>query len=319
MKNKNILVLGGTGFIGINILKFFSKFKNYKIYSTYNKRKKINISNVKWLKADLRNPLDVQKVFGSQNFDYVFQTAATTSGSKDIINQPYLHVTDNAIMNSVILRACYNFKIKHFIFFSCTVMYHSSQIPLLEQDFNPSKKINPKYFGVGNTKLYIEKMCEFYASISNTKFTVIRHSNIYGPFDKFELEKSHFFGATITKVMNSDKQITIWGLGKEKRDFLYVDDLMSLLKIAINKQKNKFKIYNCSYGKSYSIEEITKKIILHSNKKLKINYDKRAPNINTDIAISSKLAKKELNWKPKTSLDKGIKKTIKWWKSNFEK
>ena len=46
-----------------------------------------------------------------------------------------------------------------------------------------------KYFGVGWTKIYIEKLCEFYSNISNTKFTIIRHSNIYGPYDKFDLEK----------------------------------------------------------------------------------------------------------------------------------
>ena len=55
----------------------------------------------------------------------------------------------------------------------------------------------PQYFGAGWTKVYIEKMCEFYSRIGDTKYTVMRHSNVFGPHDKFDLEKSHVFGATI--------------------------------------------------------------------------------------------------------------------------
>ena len=62
--------------------------------------------------------------------------------------------------------------------------------------------------------------CNFYSSLGITKYTVIRHSNIYGPYDKFDLEKSHFMGATITKVLTA-KNIEVWGEGKESRDFVY--------------------------------------------------------------------------------------------------
>ena len=67
---------------------------------------------------------------------------------------------------------------------------------------------------------------------------VIRHSNIYGPYDKYDLDKSHVFGATITKVMtNKNNRIEVWGKGTERRDFLYVDDLVDFISLAIKKQK----------------------------------------------------------------------------------
>ena len=102
-------------------------------------------------------------------------------------------------MNSYLFRAAFEHKVKHVIFFSCTVMYPSSEHALKETDFDANKALYPRYFGVGNTKLYIEKMCEFYAGISDTKFTAIRHSNIYGPHDKFDLERSHVFGEQLQK------------------------------------------------------------------------------------------------------------------------
>ena len=76
-------------------------------------------------------------------------------------------------------------------------MYPSSKKATKEKDFNGN--IIDKYKGAGETKVYLEN-CKFYSMLGNTKFTIIRHSNIYGPHDKYDLDKSHVFGATITKV-----------------------------------------------------------------------------------------------------------------------
>ena len=86
-------------------------------------------------------------------------------------------------------------------------------------------------------KIYVEKLCEFYSKFGVNKF-LIRHSNIYGPYDKFDLKKSHVFGATVAKIMNQkNKFIEVWGNGSEQRNFLHVDDLMNFIDLAIKKQK----------------------------------------------------------------------------------
>ena len=152
--------------------------------------------------------------------------AAVTSGAKDIIERPYIHVTDNAIMNSLLLQSAFENNVSHFIFPSCTVMYQSSNRPLKETDFDANKGLVSHYFGVGWTKVYIEKMCEFFSRLGKTKYTVFRHSNVFGPYDKFDLEKSHVFGATLTKIMTLEEKIVVWGDGTEKRDLIYVEDLI---------------------------------------------------------------------------------------------
>ena len=98
-------------------------------------------------------------------------------------------------------------------------MHQSSDKPLKETDFDANKEIHPNYFGVGWTKVYIEKMCEFYSRIGNTKYTVIRHTNIFGPYDKYDLKRSHVFGATMTKIMTTEEgqNIEVWGTGEEER------------------------------------------------------------------------------------------------------
>ena len=237
--NRKILVCGATGFMGRNIAEFFESLEGYEVYATGFKRELEGWDSNRFFKVDLTNRQQVQNLFENNKFDVVVQAAATTSGSKDILEKPYLHVTDNAVMNSLILQACYDSGVEHFLFLSCGVMYNPDRSPVSEEDFNLDEGIYDKYFGVGWTKVYIEKMCEFFAGLGRTKHTVIRHSNTYGPYDKYDLEKSHMFGATITKVMTAEDggEIIVWGdgLGTE-RDLLYVDDVVDVIHEAVEKQ-----------------------------------------------------------------------------------
>lgn len=315
---KKVLICGATGFIGRNIVNHFSKKENLDIYGTYYKSDPYQIPKIHMVSADLTNKKDVDRVI--KGMDIVIQAAATTSGANDIIKKPYYHVTDNAVMNSLIFRAAHEHNISHLIFFSCTVMYQSSNKPLKESDFNASEGIYPKYFGVGWTKVYIEKMAEFYSRIGNTKYTVIRHSNIYGPYDKFDLKHSHVFGATITKIMEArDKgEIVVWGEGEEERDLLYVSDLVNFVEIAIDKQISKFELFNVGLSKSISVADLVRKIIKYSGKRLKIRYDKRKPTLKTKICLNTTKAKRLLGWSPRVSLNEGIKKTMNWYKLNYK-
>jgi|TARA_B100000378_G_C18032982_1_gene408115 nucleoside-diphosphate-sugar epimerase len=315
---KNILICGASGFIGKNLVLYFAGKKKYNLIGTYHKKKSTNnLKNIKWIKTDLRNFDQCIKV--TKNMDIVMQCAATTSGSRDIIRAPYLHVTDNAVMNSYLLRASYINKVKHFIFTSCTVMYKNSNKPLTEKEVD-EKKIFKNYYGVGHTKLYIEKMCKFFSKISDIKFTVIRHSNIYGPFDKFDKKKGHFIGSSIYRVFNEKtKKINIFGMGNEMRDYLYVNDLLSFIDLAIKKQKENFQIFNCSYGKSFKIKEILQIILKISGSNKKIENISSEKNINVNILVNSNKAKNILRWKPKTTIHKGIKLTIDWFKKKYLK
>ena len=312
---KKILVCGGSGFIGKNLCIQLSKKKVNLTATYFSKKPKLNIKNIKWIKCDLRLLDDCIKV--TKNKDIIIQCAATTSGSNDIIKSPYLHVTDNAIINSYLLKASYINNIKHFIFTSCTVMYKNSKISLKENQVDINK-IYKTYFGVAHTKLYIEKMCKFFSSISKIKFSIIRHSNIYGPYDKFDEKKGHFIGSTIYKIFNLNKLI-INGKGNEKRDFLYIDDFLNFINSVIKKQRSKFVIYNCSYGKSFKIKKILEKIIKISNYKKKIIYNNNAKNINVNILVNSNKAKKELSWFPKIKIDNGLTKAIEWYKKKYDK
>ena len=311
---KKILVCGASGFIGLNLVKFF-KNKNYKVIATYKTKRPKNTYGAIWIKTDLISYKNVKKIV--KNCDGLIQCAAITSGAKNMVSKPFTLVGDNVIMNSLLMKTSVQNNVKHFVFLSCSVMYHHSNKNLKEADYDPTKKLHKVYEGMGLTKVYIENMCKFYAERSNTKFSVIRHTNIYGPHDKFENINAHFMSSVISRLRYASKKLIVWGEGKEKRDFLYIDDLCSAIKNIMDRQKIKFDLVNVSYGKAFSVKNIVKKIKMYMGKRYNIFFDKKKPNIKINILIDNSKMVRQYNWKPKISIDNGIKKTVSWYLNNI--
>ena len=311
---KKILVCGGSGFIGQNIVNYFAS-KNYKIFATYNTKKPKNTLGAKWIKVDLTSLKKIRKII--KKTDIIIQCAAVTAGSKKMVNQPFLFVGDNVTMNSLLMREAVLNKVRHFIFLSCSVMYHHSKKNLKEIDYDPRKKLHHVYEGMALTKVYIENMCKFYANRSKTKFSAIRHTNIYGPHDKFENSNGHFMSSIISKSKYATKKLEVWGNGKEKRDFLYITDLCSAIKNIINEQKIKYELINVSYGKAFSIANIVKKIKILMKKKYTIIFNKKKPSIKINILVDNSKMIRKYNWKPKVSINDGINKTLNWYFQNY--
>lgn len=313
---KKVVICGATGFIGRNLTETLARRADFDVHAIRLNRPEYDCPGVTWHQADLRRVEEVERVLADT--DVVVQAAATTSGSRDILTRPYIHVTDNAVMNSLLLRAAFDLKVKHFVFFSCTVMHQSSDEALTEDDFDANRELHPRYFGVGWTKVYTEKMCEFFSRLGVTKHTVIRHSNIYGPHDKYDLERSHVFGATVTKVMTAaDGKISVWGTGEEGRDLLYVGDLVDFVERAIDRQETPYELFNVGAGAAVTIGDLVKKIVAGSGRDLRIEHDLSQPTIKTTLFLDCSKAAKVLGWTPATSLEAGIGKTIDWWRSNI--
>ena len=310
---QRVLVCGATGFIGRNTVEHLSRRTDIDLVAVVHEKPEFDCPNVEWITADLTKQEDVARAL--YNIDIVIQAAATTSGAGDIVNRPYIHTADNAVMNSHIFRSAYDQNVGQVVFFSCTVMYPSSEIALREEDF--TGEIAPHYFGVGWTKVYLEKMAEFYAGLGRTKYTVLRHSNIYGPHDKFDLERSHMFGATVTKVMTAqDGPIVVWGEGEEARDLLYVDDLIDCVKRAMERQDEPFALYNIGYGEAFPVKEVVSRIIAASGKELEMEFDRSKPTLKTSLFLDCSRAQAALEWRPTTDFNDGVKTTLEWYQAS---
>lgn len=314
---KTMLVCGANGFIGRNVLEFFQR--DYDITAVlfssdvpdYGK-----IEGVRYIIADLRIEQQVKEIFEEQEYNVVVQAAATTTGAKDVIERPYLHVTDNVVMNAWIFREATLNKVGHVLFPSCTVMYQPKETPQSEDDWDAGEEIYSSYFGVGNMKVFTEKMCDFYSRIGQTKFTAFRHSNVYGPYDKFDLDKCHVVPAFVNKIVNAKDTLEIWGSGKAARDVVYIDDLITFIDACIENQTTSYELFNCGAGEAFAIIKLATTIMEVSDKELKIEFDRSKPDIPTTVILDCTKAFGELGWKPSISLKEGLERTCKWYQDN---
>jgi nucleoside-diphosphate-sugar epimerase len=193
-------------------------------------------------------------------------------------------------------------------------MYQPKENPQSEEEWSPLDEMYSAYFGVGNMKMFNEKMCDFYSRIGTTKFTAFRHSNVYGPYDKFDLDKCHVVPAFVNKIINAEDTLEIWGEGKASRDIIYIDDLIDFIDKCIDKQDSKYELYNCGGGQAYPILELAQIIMKLNGKKLKFKFDLTKPDIPTTVILNCDKAKQHLGWEVTTSLEDGLKETCEWYK-----
>lgn len=316
-KDIKILITGGSGFIGQNLTNKLYKngFKNVRV-TIHNTEPKLKYNDYEYMYGDLSNfnfCLDVTK-----DMDIVFNCAAYTTNASDTINDPLLHVTKNVVINNYLIDAAHKNNVKKYIFMSSSSVYPpKGEEAVIETDFLFDEPY-PAYFAVGWMKRYAEVQCEMYAKhIPNPMTTIIiRPANLYGPFDKYDLNKCHVTPATIRKVCEKMNPIPVWGDGTELRDLLYIDDFIDALLIIMEKQ-NEFDIFNVGSNNVYSVNEvleITKKVANHN---APIEYvNNKAPMIPTRRINSDKI-KNILDWEPKISIEEGLKKSCEWVSRNI--
>lgn len=312
---KRVLVCGASGFIGQNLLEHFSSLDNYEAYGTYFKNKP-ETYNPRIFQADLRHR-DVA-IWATQGIDIVINAAALTDGV-GVFSQPgkseEFRDENNKINANMTEAVCIN-RVKHFIFLSCTIVYPSSNMPLIEDQIN-IEKINPIYRIPAKMKIYGEELCQHFANLGSTKYTAVRHTNVYGLYDKFDLHRGHVLASTIVKVLQGEKEIVVWGSGDETRDFLHIDDQVEFIKKAIELQKNSFEIFNVGFGRTYSVNELVEIILSLTGKKLAVIHDLQKPTTSSGISIDVGKARRVLGWKARVDLSEGLSKTIEWYKQNY--
>ncbi len=310
-KNKKVLVAGGAGFVGTNLIKKLLELEA-NVRAADIKELQIQDKRIEYLKCDLTKKEECEKAV--KNIDYVFMLAANTSGAQVMEKTPLVHVTPNLIMNSLLLAASYEAGVKKFLFHSSSTVYPVSDKPCKENDMKYGDLFS-KYYFVGWMKQFSEVLCEMYTRVKNPmKTIVVRPANIYGPCSDFELETSHVIPALIRKVVKRRNPIEVWGDGNEVKDFIYVDDLVEGDLLAMEKIES-FDPINIASGRPCTIKEVLKAILDADNyQDAKIVFNTSKPTMIPKRLIDTSKAKKVLGFEAKTPLIEGIKKTIDWYK-----
>jgi GDP-L-fucose synthase len=312
--NSKILILGATGFVGRNLAEKLYKegYTNLRNHGFTRKLEGFGES----VQGDLRDDKFVEEIM--KGVDVVYHCAASTSNAVDTIYAPLLHVTPNVIINALTMEKAYKEGVKKFIFLSSSTIYPESGERAVRETDNIYESIYKTYFPVGWMKRYAEVLCKMYSEIliNPMQTVIVRPANLYGPHDKYDLDKCHVTPASIIKVATRLDPIPVWGDGTEIRDLLYVEDFCEALQLIMEKEEV-HEIYNIGSNKGYSVNEVIGYLKEIEGLESPIDYvNNKAPMIPTRLIDSYKIFY-TLGWEAKTSIKEGLEKTLNWYKSVY--
>ena len=311
-----VLVAGGTGFIGSNLLLRL-RSPGCRIRATLHTRPAvINHGPIEYVKADLTIMDDCKRVV--EGMDFVFMCAANTSGAAVIAATPLVHVTPNVVMNAQMLEAAYFAKVKKFLFISSSAAYPPTGGRPVREDELFEGEPYESYYCAGWMKRYSEILCKIYAQKIKHPMAavVIRPSNVYGPYDDFDFRTSHMMAALIRRVVERHKPLEVWGTGEDVKDLIYVDDFLDGLLLAFAHASDYLAV-NIATGQGYSVKQVLQTILeVDGYTDADVQFDPSKPTMIPIRLIDTSYARERLGFQTKTSLQEGIRKTITWYRQS---
>jgi UDP-glucose 4-epimerase len=300
----NILVLGGSSFIGYHLIQALKQSGIQPFVADINPPL---AGDVRYKRVDLNTLSRDDPIF--KGIDVIYDLAWTTL-PKTSNEDPARDVNSNLSITLNILRGCVNFGVKKVVFISSggTVYGISDGIPSQERD--PANPI----CSYGITKLMVEKYLNLYRHIYGLDYIVLRPSNAYGEFQNPVGNQGAIavFLAHLLKGM----PITIWGDGSAVRDYLYAGDLAdAMIKVLdYNPSSSEERIFNVGSGKGVSLNELLHIISRVTGLKPTVEYkEARTLDVPCNI-LDISLIKEKMGWLPKWNITSGIEKTWKWMK-----
>lgn len=313
MKNRNVLVAGGTGLVGSN-LTLSIKEAGANIISTFFS-KKPTISQEIYKHFDFTKFKDCMEA--TKDMDYVFICATITSGVKLRKEYPTAFILPNLQIYSGLLEACSRNKVQKVILISSSTVYHETSHPVSENDFDLNKAPYDLFFGIGWLNRYLEQMAKLYYREHNLKIGIVRASYIYGPHDNFDDEKSHVVPALIKRALNKDVPYIVWGTGHTVRDFIYVRDLIDDL-IEVFSSYCVCDPINVGSGKGMTIREAVKDILEVCGHNVNPKYDSTKPESIPYRVLNVDKFNSYFGKKKRTAFKEGIENTVNWYKSTIK-
>ena len=313
-KDSRILVAGARGMVGSAIVRLL-KAQGYTniVEGT---RKKVDFTNQFETKTFIRNCAP----------EYVFLAAAKVGGILGNKNHPAEFIYNNLMIQSNIIDACNHEQVtKKLLFLGSSCIYPKyPNIPITEDQLltGPLESSNSAY---AIAKIAGLKMCQAYREQYDFNAISLMPTNLYGPNDNFDLENSHVLPAMIAKFHSAAvdgytvdmggpwwPDVTLWGDGSARREFLHVDDLARACLVAMEKYDGDEHL-NVGTGEDITIKELASIIDRVVGFPGNIIWDETKPN-GTPRKVLNVDKIKALGWQPKISLHEGIKDTYSWYK-----
>ena len=275
-----------------------------------------------WPEYDLTNQKTVQDFFEKEKPDYVIDAAAKVGGilANDTYRAQFIY--ENLMIQNNIIHAAYVHKVKKLLFLGSSCIYPKNCHQPMKEEYLLTGLLEPTNEPYAIAKIAGIKMCENYYRQYGCNFISVMPTNLFGPNDNFNLQTSHVLPALIRRIheakINNSGVVKIWGTGKPKREFLYVDDMADAC-VYLLKNLEANELYsmglthiNIGIGKDITIEGLAETISNIVGYNGHIEYDTSKPDgMPQKLLDVSRLH--SLGWGSQIALEKRIKETYNWY------
>ena len=315
LHSKKIFLAGHKGMVGTSLRAAIEKISQIELV----------VANRDDL--DLTNQAQVDNFFKNNSFDMVILAAAKVGGILANSSYPAEFIYENLMIEANIIHAAHSNNIQNLLFLGSSCIYPKESFQPIHESSLLAGALEPTNEPYAIAKIAGIKLCESYNRQFKRDYRSIMPTNLYGPGDNFDAENSHVIPALIQRFTAAakicDSEVVIWGSGKPTRDFLHVDDLtnaaieiMSIEREDYNHVVTPMQSHiNIGSGKEYTIEELARLIAKLCMYKGKIVFDSKKPDGTMKKLLDNSIIQ-SLGWKPQITLEDGLNKVIKWYRSN---
>ena len=302
-----IYIAGHKGMVGSAIWKALEK----KGYS--------NLLGRTSKELDLRDQAGVNRFISSEKPDVIIDAAAKVGGILANSENQYEFLLENMLIQNNLIHAAHTNNVSKFIFLASSCIYPKLATQPLKEEYLLTGPLEPTNEGYAVAKITGVKLCEFIRNQYNKDFVSLMPTNLFGPFDNFDLKSSHVLPAMLRKfheAKHNNQPVKLWGSGTPMREFLYVDDLAKAVLFVLENKLSEH-LYNVGSGKDITIKqlaEIIQKIVGHKGELIwDITKPDGTPRKLLDVSKLNKLA-----WDSQIDLQQGIEKTYEWFLNNID-
>lgn len=267
---------------------------------------------------DLTNRAAVEAFFAQEKPEYVFVAAAKVGGIQANRTQPVDFLVTNLEIQNNVIRAAYESGVKKLLFLGSSCIYPKLAPQPLTEDSLLSGYLEPSNECYAIAKIAGIKLCQAYHQQYGFNAISLMPTNLYGPYDNFDLTSSHVLPAMLRKFheakASGSPTVTLWGTGTPKREFLHCDDLADAA-VYLMKSYDSPEIINVGVGEDVAIKELAQMVSDTVGYQGEIVWDTNMPD-GTPRKLMDVTRLTNAGWQAKISLEDGLKSTYQWFLDN---
>lgn len=299
-----IIVAGATGLAGSAIVKAFEAQGQ-------------NVVGINRSVVDLLNSQHTEEFVASINPSLIVDAAAKVGGIGANNSYPVEFLADNLAIQGNLMKAAHKAGVPGFVFLGSSCIYPRDCAQPIKEEYLMTGPLEATNSAYAIAKIAGIELINSYRKEYGTKWISLMPTNLYGPGDNFELTASHVLPALIRRFVEAaesgSSKVILWGSGSPLREFLYVDDLANAVVVASEKYDSNLHL-NVGSGEDLSIKELATKVALEAGFNGDIEWDRSKPD-GTPRKVLDITRVKGLGWKPRITLEEGIKSTISWYRA----